>query len=226
MPAAVWKKRRRLTPWRSASLSPRSLSRASTSRCFSVCGAGRYSSLETIWVGMGEGNSSSSAPCSACICSGVIARMAASSVFDLDVDGLGLAAELERGLVPVGRRQELARVVGDAVALRRNAGCVAVELAVVVLVVERGHRVAARRQVVEGDADRPGRSLLTEGSDLLALLGEGLLAGEDRRRHRALGVVRAAQLDGEVGCVCGQRQARGNGNGDCADHVLLLSGCD
>src|SRR5262249_19790959 len=38
-----------------------SFSRASTSRCFSLCGGGMYSSLDTIWVGTGDGNDAASA---------------------------------------------------------------------------------------------------------------------------------------------------------------------
>src|SRR4029077_929366 len=45
--------------------------RASTSRCFALCGAGMYSSLETIWVGTGEGNDAVSAGCSSLNCSSV-----------------------------------------------------------------------------------------------------------------------------------------------------------
>ena len=59
MPDAVRKNLRRLMPSRPASTPPTSLRRASTRRCCSVCGAGRYSSLETIWVGMGEANGAS-----------------------------------------------------------------------------------------------------------------------------------------------------------------------
>ena len=61
MPEAVWKKRRRDMPWRAASRSLMSISRASTSRCFAVCGTGRNSSLDTICVGTGEGNDEVSA---------------------------------------------------------------------------------------------------------------------------------------------------------------------
>src|SRR5215472_9455333 len=42
-------------------LSARSIRRASTSRCSAVCGGGRYSSLDTTWVGTGEGKEASSA---------------------------------------------------------------------------------------------------------------------------------------------------------------------
>src|SRR5918999_5523200 len=54
MPAAVLKKARRLTPWWRASVVPYSLTRASNSRCFTVCGAGMNSSLETDCVGIGD----------------------------------------------------------------------------------------------------------------------------------------------------------------------------
>ena len=53
MPAALWKNARRLRPCFLPSSSPMSSRRASTCRCFSLCGAGMYSSLETIWVGIG-----------------------------------------------------------------------------------------------------------------------------------------------------------------------------
>src|SRR6266850_2238553 len=71
MPAAVWKKRRRDKPCRRASRSLRSLSRASTSRCFALCGTGMYSSLDTIWVGTGDGNDAVSAGWSSLSCSSV-----------------------------------------------------------------------------------------------------------------------------------------------------------
>src|SRR6266436_2286593 len=71
MPAAVWKKRRRDKPCRRASRSLSSLSRASTSRCLALCGAGMYSSLDTIWVGTGDGNDAVSAGWSSLSCSSV-----------------------------------------------------------------------------------------------------------------------------------------------------------
>ncbi len=80
MPAAVWKKRRRDRPCRRASRSLSSLSRASTSRCFSVCGVGRYSSLDTIWVGTGDGNDDVSAGSSSRSCSSVRNFMSSSAV--------------------------------------------------------------------------------------------------------------------------------------------------
>ena len=61
MPAAVWKNRRRDRPWRLARRSLISISRASTSFCCAVCGTGRYSSLDTICVGTGEGKDAVSA---------------------------------------------------------------------------------------------------------------------------------------------------------------------
>ncbi len=61
MPAAVAKKRRRLMPCRRASGRADFLRRASTSRCCAVCGAGTYSSLDTIWVGIGALSEVSSA---------------------------------------------------------------------------------------------------------------------------------------------------------------------
>src|SRR5579864_7303264 len=62
MPDAVWKKRRRERPCSRAMLSAMSISRASTCFCCGVCGEGRYSSLETTWVGTGDGKAASSAP--------------------------------------------------------------------------------------------------------------------------------------------------------------------
>src|SRR6516165_9844169 len=69
MPAAVWKKRRRDRPCCRASRSLNSLSRASTSRCLAVCGTGMYSSLDTIWVGTGDGNDEVSAGSNCFSCS-------------------------------------------------------------------------------------------------------------------------------------------------------------
>src|SRR6516225_3599416 len=69
MPAAVWKNCRRDSPCRRASRSLSSLSRASTSRCLALCGTGIYSSLDTIWVGTGDGNDDVSAGCNSRNCS-------------------------------------------------------------------------------------------------------------------------------------------------------------
>src|SRR6266851_7105152 len=55
MPAAVWKKRRRDRPFRRPCSSPSAFIRASTFFWRSVCGIGRYSSLETSLVGTGVG---------------------------------------------------------------------------------------------------------------------------------------------------------------------------
>jgi hypothetical protein len=55
MPAAVWKKRRLDRPLRRPCSSASSFSRASKRRCRSVCGVGKNSSLDTTWVGMGDG---------------------------------------------------------------------------------------------------------------------------------------------------------------------------
>src|SRR5262245_26272762 len=55
MPAAVWKKRRRDRPFLRLYSSPSAFMRASTSFWRSVCAIGRYSSLETSWVGIGVG---------------------------------------------------------------------------------------------------------------------------------------------------------------------------
>src|ERR1700681_191373 len=61
MPAAVWKKRRRLMPSRLAIRAPISLTRVSNSRCFFVCKLGMNSSLETDCTGIGDGNNDSAA---------------------------------------------------------------------------------------------------------------------------------------------------------------------
>ena len=55
MPAADWKNLRRLMPCLRASSEPYCFRRASNSRCFSVCGQGMYSSLDTHCVGIGDG---------------------------------------------------------------------------------------------------------------------------------------------------------------------------
>src|SRR5688572_29328107 len=55
MPDAVLRKLRRLMPCLRASSAPYSLMRASNSRCFSVCGQGMYSSLDTHCTGIGDG---------------------------------------------------------------------------------------------------------------------------------------------------------------------------
>src|SRR5436190_17566073 len=60
MPPEPARKSRRLTPSFFAASSAISLIRASTCFCFSLCGFGRYSPLETFWVGIGEQNSSDS----------------------------------------------------------------------------------------------------------------------------------------------------------------------
>src|ERR1700722_8809561 len=78
MPAAVWKKRRRASLWRLASRSLISVRRASTSRCCAVCGTGKYSSLDTICVGTGEGNDDVSAGSKPLIISSVRYFMALS----------------------------------------------------------------------------------------------------------------------------------------------------
>src|SRR5215471_5209121 len=69
IPDAVRKNSRRDSPCRRASRSLSSLRRASTSRCLVLCGTGMYSSLETIWVGTGDGNDDVSAGCSSRSCS-------------------------------------------------------------------------------------------------------------------------------------------------------------
>src|SRR5690348_10894190 len=55
IPEALWKNRRRLIPRRLAMYAPISFTRASNSRCFSVCGPGMNSSLDTDCTGIGEG---------------------------------------------------------------------------------------------------------------------------------------------------------------------------
>src|SRR5262245_38095448 len=55
MPAALWKNARRESPCLPPSSSAMASRRASTSLCFSLCGGGVNSSLETIWVGIGVG---------------------------------------------------------------------------------------------------------------------------------------------------------------------------
>src|SRR6266481_2138748 len=55
MPAAVWKKRRRDMPFFCPYSSPSAFMRTSTFFWRSVCAIGRYSSLETSWVGTGVG---------------------------------------------------------------------------------------------------------------------------------------------------------------------------
>ncbi len=60
MPAALWKNCRRDSPCLPPSSSAIASSRASTSFCFSLCGGGVNSSLETIWVGIGVACGSSS----------------------------------------------------------------------------------------------------------------------------------------------------------------------
>jgi hypothetical protein len=61
IPAAVLKNARRVMPCLRASSDPYSLMRDSNSRCFSFCGDGMYSSLDTHWAGMGDGNAEVSA---------------------------------------------------------------------------------------------------------------------------------------------------------------------
>src|SRR5687767_11594477 len=55
MPDAVLRNWRRLMPCLRASSAPYPFMRASNSRCFSVCGHGMYSSLDTHCTGIGDG---------------------------------------------------------------------------------------------------------------------------------------------------------------------------
>src|SRR5688572_32467890 len=55
MPDAVLRNWRRLMPCLRASSAPYPILRASNSRCFSVCGHGMYSSLDTHCTGIGDG---------------------------------------------------------------------------------------------------------------------------------------------------------------------------
>src|SRR5215510_9636222 len=62
MPQPVRKNCRRLRPSRLALASASSLMRASTFFCLELCRGGRYSPLETIWVGIGVAADAVSAP--------------------------------------------------------------------------------------------------------------------------------------------------------------------
>ena len=72
MPAAPWKNVRREMPCCFDNSLPSSFTRASNSRCLSLCGAGMNSSLETACVGIGERNVAVSAGTSLAISSGDI----------------------------------------------------------------------------------------------------------------------------------------------------------
>src|SRR6185503_4778581 len=61
MPLAVRKNARRDSPRLPPSSSPSAFTRASTRRCSALWGEGKYSSLETIWVGTGPGKAAVSA---------------------------------------------------------------------------------------------------------------------------------------------------------------------
>ena len=107
MPEAVWKNRRRLTPCLRASDDPRSNNRASTLRCCSLCGVGKYSSLEMICVGIGVGSAASSATDNSFMSSGPMKRIGQSPVCVRSmVNPVSVAAQLARetkkvGLIPV-----------------------------------------------------------------------------------------------------------------------------
>src|ERR1700733_11749361 len=136
---------------------------------------------------------------SACVLAHKRSRVSPRSVFDLDGDALVRLADLERRLAPKWWRQYLARVVGDAVALRRRSGNVGVELPVVVLVMIGGHRVSTRRQVVDGETDRPLLRLDAECRENLLGLREAALAGKNAGRDRAVGVSRSVDRNGKLG---------------------------
>src|SRR6201747_409067 len=105
MPDAVWKNRRRLTPWRLARRSPISASRSSTCFCWRVWRSGKYSSLETICVGMGNwcGKSSAGSSCARSsslrnpmvaapgLCLGVAARHGKEFMHHMPEAGPGIA---------------------------------------------------------------------------------------------------------------------------------------
>src|ERR1700684_1328768 len=107
MPEAVWKNRRRLTPCLRASDDPRSNNRASTLRCCSLCGVGKYSSLEMICVGIGVGSAASSATDNSFMSSGPMKRIGQPPVYVRSmVNPVSVAAQLARetkkvGLIPV-----------------------------------------------------------------------------------------------------------------------------
>src|SRR5262252_9575676 len=62
MPQLVCRNCRRLRPSRLPFTSESSLIRASTFFWIALCGGGRYSPLDTIWVGIGVGADAASAP--------------------------------------------------------------------------------------------------------------------------------------------------------------------
>ncbi len=70
--------------WRGRSRAHLGEGRAShLSRCCAVCGTGKYSSLDTIWVGTGEGNDDVSAGSRPLIISSVGTRIASSTIRSL-----------------------------------------------------------------------------------------------------------------------------------------------
>ena len=97
------KKRRRDRPCRRASRSPSSLSLASTARCFALCGAGRYSSLDTICVGTGDGNDEISAGSNSLSC---------SSVRNFMISSLRATASWRRSVTPQQDAQDRDRCRG------------------------------------------------------------------------------------------------------------------
>src|SRR5215813_661479 len=79
MPQPVRKNCRRLRPSRLALASASSLMRASTLFCLLLCRGGRYSPLETIWVGIGVAAEAVSAPAT---------RRCSRSLSQLPIDSL------------------------------------------------------------------------------------------------------------------------------------------
>src|SRR6185503_9149229 len=77
----------RCLPFRSAS----SLIRASTFFCTALCGGGRYSPLETIWVGIGVAADAASAPATR-RCSLSLSQVLIVLLPSLGVDGVGRCA--------------------------------------------------------------------------------------------------------------------------------------
>src|SRR5215475_10391499 len=90
MPAAVWKKRRRDSPFLRPNSSPSSFMRASTFLWRSVCRIGKYSSLETRRVGIGVPSSIA--------CAGT--RSASSLSLSMPMIDLHLSTEARHHLGP------------------------------------------------------------------------------------------------------------------------------
>src|SRR5215471_7133561 len=102
MPQLVRKNCRRLKPSRRAFASASSLIRASTFFWRALCGGGRYSPLETIWVGIGVAAEADSAPAT---------RRCSRSLSQIPIGFLHLLS----GIVRAGRcAHGFARAVGYA----------------------------------------------------------------------------------------------------------------